>query len=180
MEEIRQLTAYLYERCPAMDHHNLAIIRGDRKNPSLQGPALKSYCDLYDHVQDQWRSRERGRFGGIVDPMLQWAKVRTAEEHRQVVPCLAGVLSGVVYSNGDVSVCESHPPIGNIRQHTFRELWFSPEARRLRKSIAAGECYCTNEIFLWPSVTFQPVQLVRAMVSSRGSIQPAGATIVGA
>jgi len=40
LEEIRQLTGYLFERCPAMDHHNLALVRGDRKNPSLQGPDL--------------------------------------------------------------------------------------------------------------------------------------------
>ena len=173
--EIRRLTEFLVGRCPKMDHHNLALIRGDRKNPSLQGPALAGYCDLYEFMQDLWRSRERHRFGGSVDPMLQWAKVRTAEERRQVIPCRAGLLSGVVYSNGDVSVCETHAPLGNLRQHTFRDLWFSPDARRLRASIAAGDCYCTNEIFLWPSVTFQPLQLVRAMASSRGPIRPAAA-----
>ena len=36
MDEIRRLTTFLFERCPRMDHHNLAMIRGDRKNPSLQ------------------------------------------------------------------------------------------------------------------------------------------------
>src|SRR5579863_7817805 len=41
MDEIRRLTSFLYERCPKMDHHNLAMIRGDRKNPSLQGPGLE-------------------------------------------------------------------------------------------------------------------------------------------
>jgi len=179
VDEIRRLTDFLYDRCPKMDHHNLALIRGDRKNPSLQGPALKGYCELYDHIQQHWKARERGRFGSIVEPMLQWAKVRTAEEHRQVVPCRAGLLSGVVYANGDVSVCETLPPIGNLRQHTFRELWFSSEARRVRTSIAAGECYCTNEIFLWPSITFQPLQLVRAMASSRRVIQPAATNTAG-
>jgi hypothetical protein len=104
--------------------------------------------------------------------MLQWAKVRTAEERRQVVPCRAGILSGVVYSNGDVSVCETHPPLGNLRQNTFREIWFSARARELRASIGRAECHCTNEIFLWPSITFQPVQLVRALASSRGAIRP--------
>jgi AdoMet-dependent heme synthase len=170
--EVHKLTDYLFERCPRMDHHNLALIRGDRKNPSLQGPALQAYCDLYDHVRDRWASRERGRFGAVVEPMLQWAKVRTAEERRQVVPCRAGVLSGVVYSNGDVSMCETHPPLGNLRQHTFREIWFSDRARALRQAIAAGECHCTNEIFLWPSIAFQPLQLVRAMARSRGAIRP--------
>jgi MoaA/NifB/PqqE/SkfB family radical SAM enzyme len=38
MGEIRTLTEYLYQRCPKMEHHNLAIIRGDRKNPSLKVP----------------------------------------------------------------------------------------------------------------------------------------------
>jgi MoaA/NifB/PqqE/SkfB family radical SAM enzyme len=173
LEEVRQLTRYLFERCPNMDHHNLALIRGDRKNPSLQGPALRGYCDLYEEMKVLWASREKGRFGSSVDPMLQWAKVRTAEEHRQVVPCRAGVLTGVVYSNGDVSLCETHAPLGNLRQNTFRELWFSPQARELRQSVARGECYCTNEIFLWPSLTFQPLQLMRAAAASRGTIQPA-------
>ncbi len=43
MAEIKQLTTFLYDRCPQMMHHNLAIIRGDRKNPTLQGPALQDY-----------------------------------------------------------------------------------------------------------------------------------------
>ena len=43
MAEIKQLTTFLYDRCPQMMHHNLAIIRGDRKNPTLQGPALQEY-----------------------------------------------------------------------------------------------------------------------------------------
>ena len=38
---------------------------------------------------------------------------------------------------------------------------------KLRESIRAKDCYCTNEIFLWPSITFQPVQLARAMVQAK-------------
>jgi len=107
VDEVRQLTTYLYERHPAMDHHNLAIIRGDRKNPSLQGPALDAYVELDRYAKSLWAEREEGRFGGIVDPMLTWAKVKTARERRQVVPCTAGRLSAVVYANGDVGVCET-------------------------------------------------------------------------
>ena len=173
--EIRQLTKYLYDRCPKMDHHNLALIRGDRKNASLQGPLLAEYCDLTDYLRGVWAPRERGRFGGSVEPLLHWAKIRTAQLQRQVVPCRAGLLTGVVYANGDVSVCESHEPLGNLREHSFRDLWFSPEARRRRESVVRGECHCTNEIFLWPSVTFQPRQLVTAMVRSRFDASPTAA-----
>lgn len=167
MEEIRKLTTFLYDRCPKMIHHNLAIIRGDRKDPSLEGPQLAAYQDLAEYVRRLWAPREKTRTGSVVEPMLQWAKVKTAKEKRQVVPCRAGVLSAVIYHNGDVSMCEQHKPIGNIRKNTFREIWHSEEANKLRASIKAKECYCTNEIFLWPSITFQPIQLIRALASAK-------------
>ena len=163
MDEIRRLTTYLFDRCPRMDHHNLALIRGDRKNPSLQGPGLVEYQRLYEYVRRLWSSRENGRYGSVVEPMLQWAKTRTAAARTQCVPCRAGVLSAVVYSNGDVSVCETHTPLGNLREKTFWEIWSSPEARQLRASIRDKHCYCTNEVFLWPSITYQPLRMVEAM-----------------
>ena len=167
MDEIRRLTTYLFDRCPKMDHHNLALIRGDRKNPSLQGPRLDEYQRLYEYIRRLWAPREAGRYGSIVEPMLQWAKSRTAATRTQVIPCRAGVLNAVVYSNGDVSVCEQHAPLGNLRERSFREIWNSPEAQALRKSIAAKECHCTNEVFLWPSIVYQPKQLVRVIVGAK-------------
>jgi MoaA/NifB/PqqE/SkfB family radical SAM enzyme len=167
VEEIRRLTTYLFERCPRIDHHNLAIIRGDRKNPALQCPERRQYQELYDYMRRLWLPRETGRHGGIVEPMLQWAKLRTLQEERQVIPCSAGRLSAVVYANGDVSVCELHAPLGNLRERSFAEIWASPEARRLRTSIARKECHCTTEVFLWPSIVFRPLRLARAMLGGR-------------
>lgn len=173
MDEAWNLTEYLYNNCPKMEHHNLAIIRGDRKNPSLQGPQLERYKELYRHVAEVWSDREKSRLGSSVEPMLQWAKIKTIESESQFVPCKAGVLSGVVYANGDVSVCEQHFPIGNLREKSFFEIWDSPEAQKLRAQIKAKACYCTNEIFMWSSIVFQPVQLTRAIVGSKTSfLQP--------
>jgi MoaA/NifB/PqqE/SkfB family radical SAM enzyme len=167
MDEIRRLTTYLYERCPQMDHHNLAMIRGDRKNPALQSPGLKAYKELYEYVQRLWSAREHGRYGSTVEPLLQWAKGRTVAKGTQVVPCRAGVLSGVVYANGDVSMCENHEPIGNLRQQSFPEIWGSERARALRQSIRRKECHCTNEVFLWPSIVYQPMQLLGAILGAK-------------
>ncbi len=172
ISQIASLTQFLYESCPAMDHHNLALIRGDRKNPSLTGPALQQYRALYDLVKRTWARREEDRYGSIVEPMLQWAKTRTSEAARQVVPCMAGRLSAVVYANGGVSVCENHPPLGNLRQKSFRDIWHSDEAVRLRRSIAAKQCWCTNEIFLWPSIVYQPMQLGRAFIAAKFAREP--------
>jgi MoaA/NifB/PqqE/SkfB family radical SAM enzyme len=167
MDEIRKLTTYLYQRCPKMDHHNLAIIRGDRKNPTLRGPGLKQYEDLYEYIRRLWAPREEGRYGSSVEPMLQWAKVATVTQDRQVVPCKAGRISGVVYANGDVGVCEIHKPIGNLRQSSFPEIWNSEEAVRLRASIARKECHCTTEVFLWSSIVYQPLPLAKALVAGK-------------
>jgi hypothetical protein len=167
MDEIRRLTTYLFERCPQMDHHNLAMIRGDRKNPDLKSPDLNAYKELYEYIKRLWSAREHGRYGSTVEPLLQWAKGRTVAEGTQVVPCRAGVLVGVVYANGDVSICENHAPIGNIRRQSFPEIWGSARARALRESIWRKECHCTNEVFLWPSIVFQPMQLLRAMVGAK-------------
>lgn len=169
MDEAWQLTEYLHDNCPMMEHHNLAIIRGDRKNPSLQGPQLEKYKSLYRHVAEVWQDREKQRFGASVEPMLQWAKVKTIESERQFIPCKAGILTGVVYANGDVSVCEQHFPIGNLRKNSFFEIWDSEEAQKLRAQIKAKACYCTNEIFMWSSIVFQPVQLTRAIIGSKTS-----------
>ena len=161
------LSTFLFDRCPKMTHHNLAMIRGDRKNPSLGGPELEEYQRLYEYIRKLWAPREENRYGGMVEPMLQWAKVRTAREQRQVVPCKAGILSGVIHANGDVALCEQHDPIGNLRKNSFNEIWYGDEARKLRASIRAKECTCTNEIFLWPSVTYQPAQLAKAALGAR-------------
>ena len=167
INELWQLIEYLYDRCPAMEHVNLSIIRGDRKNPSLEGPTLQQYKDLYKHITKVWKDREKERFGSIVEPMQQWAKLKTIESESQYVPCKAGILSGVIYANGDVSVCEIHRPLGNLRKQSFFEIWDSEEAKNLKAEIKAKKCYCTTEVFLWPSIVFQPVQLTRAMIGAK-------------
>jgi len=167
LEELRALCNLLHERCPKMDHFGLAIIRGDRKNPSLEGPELTAFRELYEYTRAVWEKREEGRFGAMVEPMLQWAKTRTAEKKRQVVHCTAGKLTGVVHANGDVSVCETHKPLGNLRQEGFRDIWCSEAANELRRSIRACECWCTQEIAMWPSIVFQPFVLGQAMLTVR-------------
>jgi MoaA/NifB/PqqE/SkfB family radical SAM enzyme len=173
MREIKQLTTFLYDRCPQMTHHNLAIIRGDRKNPTLKGPAMQEYRDLYSYIRRLWADREQARYGSIVEPMLQWAKLKAAEEERQFVACRAGVLTAVIHANGDVAVCEQRPPIGNLRKNSFREIWYSHHAGEVRQSISRKECYCTNEIFMWPSIVFQPVELAKSMIGAKVWERPA-------
>ncbi len=166
LEELRLLSHFLFDRCPRMDHHHVASIRGDRKDPGLVEPRADLHQSLWVEVQRLWAPREEGRFGGLVEPLLQWARVQTLQHKRQVIPCKAGLLSGVVHANGDVGLCEQHPPVGNLREHGFRTIWGSERAQALRARIAARECWCTNEAYMWPSVTYHPPSFARAVVGS--------------
>jgi hypothetical protein len=47
------------------------------------------------------------------------------------------------------------------------EIWRSHAAGGIRQSIRNKECYCTNEIFMWPSIVYQPVHLARSMLGAR-------------
>jgi MoaA/NifB/PqqE/SkfB family radical SAM enzyme len=170
--EIRRLSTYLFERCPKLGRHHLAMVRGARKRATLAAPELAQYQELVAYTRRLWTTRGRDREGGVVDPMLHWAKVKTVQAQAQFVPCRAGVLSGVVHANGDVALCEQHAPIGNLRRKSFPEIWNSAEARALRESIARHECWCTNEVFLWPSIAFQPQPLLKAYVGSRAWREP--------
>jgi MoaA/NifB/PqqE/SkfB family radical SAM enzyme len=166
LDQLRPLTEYLYERCPAMDHHNLAIIRGDRKDRSLLTPDLREYEALYRHVAQLWRPREARRYGSSVEPMLQWAKLKTLESDSQYIPCTAGNMTGVIYANGDVGLCEIHEPLGNLREQSFFEIWNSDRADALRNRVRCRECHCTTEVFMWPSIVYQPLQLGKAMMGA--------------
>ena len=70
---------------------------------------------------------------------------RTLVEHRQVIPCLAGVASAQIAPNGDVwTCCIRAESVGNLRDYDydFRTVWSTTKADELRRSIKAGECYC--------------------------------------
>ena len=57
--------------------------------------------------------------------------------------------------------------IGNLRDKSFMELWRSHHAGEVRQSIACKECFCTNEIFMWSSIVYQPKELVKSMIGGR-------------
>ena len=88
---------------------------------------------------------------------------RTLREHRQVIPCMAGVASAQIAPNGDVwTCCVRAQSMGNLRDHDydFGSVWRTGKADQLRRSIKAGECHCplanaayTNMLTHTPTVT---------------------------
>jgi MoaA/NifB/PqqE/SkfB family radical SAM enzyme len=101
---------------------------------------------------------------------LEQAKMYTAlrilEEKRRVNPCYAGVLEGVIYSNGDVAVCEPTKPFGNLREsgYDFYELWNSDAAHWMRSQIRT--CACIHDCNLTTGLRFEP-EILYSTVTGR-------------
>ena len=48
-----------------------------------------------------------------------------------------------------------------------RDLELARRRASCRGAIACKDCYCTNEVFLWPSIAFQPAPLAKAFIGAR-------------
>jgi MoaA/NifB/PqqE/SkfB family radical SAM enzyme len=111
-------------------------------------PSLQEYAPVADFLIERIKER---RFKGLAR-ITQAFRVRyydlvkrTLHERRQIIPCYAGWASGHIAPDGDVwTCCIRAEPIGNLRQTNYdlRPIWFGERAEALRRSIAAGECYC--------------------------------------
>jgi MoaA/NifB/PqqE/SkfB family radical SAM enzyme len=101
---------------------------------------------------------------------------RTLREHRQVIPCMAGVASAQIAPNGDVwTCCVRAQSVGNLRDHgyDFESVWRTAKADELRRSIKAGECYCplanaayTNMLLHGPTVTRVAAEVARSRTNT--------------
>ncbi len=91
--------------------------------------------------------------------------IETAKRGRLVIPCFAGVLSGVIYEDGNVAPCEIMDySFGNIRDfdYDFRKLWLSRKARDIKNRIKEAKCFCTYECAMDVNVAFNPKTVLMA------------------
>lgn len=89
---------------------------------------------------------------------------RTLAEHRQVLPCYAGIASAHVAPNGDVwTCCIRAEPMGNLRDtnYDFADVWRTARADELRASIRRGECHCPLANAAYSSMLCDPKSLAK-------------------
>jgi MoaA/NifB/PqqE/SkfB family radical SAM enzyme len=111
-------------------------------------PPVEKYAVAIDTLVASLREQELAGVSKVTQAFrkqyYQLVK-RTLREHRQIVPCMAGIASAQIAPNGDVwTCCIRAESMGNLRDHDydFGRVWRLPRADDLRRSIKAGECYC--------------------------------------
>lgn len=58
------------------------------------------------------------------------------------MPCRVGLRNYFIRCDGQVEVCWFYPPIGNVKTHSAREIWYGQEATTRREETTACESLC--------------------------------------
>ena len=149
------------------------VVRGEPRDPSaksLDPEKVKAWNDLID------RNTVRAALGyggfpfsdmvNIKNLIIHGINIDMLREPRYRMPCYAGRLAAVMFSNGDVHPCELKTErFGNVRDmdYDFKKLWLSPHADAIRKEIARSRCFCTHECFSSTNILFNPRFLPRIL-----------------
>lgn len=82
--------------------------------------------------------------------------LKMMKEKKSQLPCFAGRLDAVLYSNGDLALCELTKPVGNLKDYEYdmAALWKSETAENMRKHIR--RCFCIHGCNLATSMMFNP------------------------
>jgi len=101
--------------------------------------------------------------------------INISKTNKSPVKCLAGKLIGVIYTNGDVSLCELTNPVGNLRKDNFDfyKIWNSKEANSMREKIK--NCSCTHSCFIGPSIYCSPKLFAKSVL--KGTAEHLGASL---
>jgi MoaA/NifB/PqqE/SkfB family radical SAM enzyme len=149
-------------------------------------PTAGNYTVAIDALLESMRDQHLTGVAGVTQAFRrQYYEIvkRTLREHRQVIPCLAGVASAQIAPNGDVwTCCIRAQSMGNLREHNydFASVWKTARAGELRRSIKAGECYCplanaayTNMLMHGPTVRKVAAEVTRSQAAAMRR-RPAG------
>tara|TARA_Y100000034_G_scaffold134260_1_gene202176 strand:+ start:2117 stop:3019 length:903 start_codon:yes stop_codon:yes gene_type:complete len=151
------------------DNISLALVRGDPKEKVNVNLDMKLYREGVEYRDSLFYSKQMpghikfkgNKLATAARIMLNEKVQETHETNKYQMPCYAGNLSGVMYSEGNVHPCEilddAHK-IGNIRDFNldFKKLWLSQKAKQEIKFIRGTNCFCTHECFHTVNILFNP------------------------
>lgn len=162
-EELVALAEYVRQQGPDGHVVSLASAGSGQVEPpdadTLRRIQAPLFAQLDRYVQDDGRllSRMRRNFH-----RLRWnTAVRTISEGRQVIPCLAGLSHAVVRADGAVAACDTLPPLGNLRDSSWADIWSGGSLESQREYIGAGGCHCTDDCAMHDSIVLRPQNLPR-------------------
>ncbi|MBU2639814.1 MAG: radical SAM protein [Nanoarchaeota archaeon] len=141
------------------------LIRGEPKSKELKKVDIRFYEKLNKKIEEDLISKNIKGYDKFLFSKLAMGSrlirnkliAKTFKENKYLIPCYAGLLNAVLYSDGGVYPCELlNRKIGNLRDYNydFKKLWDSNEARDIRKDIKKSKCFCTHECNMTTNILF--------------------------
>ncbi|MEZ5367348.1 MAG: radical SAM protein [Bryobacterales bacterium] len=145
--------------------------RGNPLDPGQTEVDPAVYRALADRLEDDYASgklsaRGPSAYGAanhLLDQHVRHTVERTVVEQRAQFSCVSGRLACVIYSNGDVTECETNNTVvGNLREtgYDFRNIWFGDKALAAAREAANG-CFCTHECGHYASAIYDVKKIAR-------------------
>ena len=153
IDELPELRNHIRNNMKAVDSVYWGFFRGETRKNNIFLPDGKTLGGLHE-LNNSFRT---GFVPSFLNDLFFRIKIKTLQKGTQVVGCAAGELIGVIDNDGDVRACELLKSVGNIKDKSFKAVWHSPEAKKMKQSIKNKECHCTHECFLAPSVIYSPM-----------------------
>jgi MoaA/NifB/PqqE/SkfB family radical SAM enzyme len=174
LTEVKDLKEFTKTHFPAL-HHGFHFVR----SASLETYALnKNLIQGFDPMDTQMMLSEdqiekmvdwlaSGEGNGNQSLLEKYSAVlnqyipEIRKNKKRIIPCLAGMMDGVVYSDGEVGLCEIVKPFANLKDYdyNFSALWWSEEAMKMRQMIKA--CACTHSCHLFNSMRYHKETLLK-------------------
>jgi len=133
-------------------------------------PAIDLYEQSIRPLQQEIREsllRNKGLAGIIQAFRLKYYDYVITEmrEKRRVIPCYAGQVSAQISPWGDVWPCcilAYKAKMGNLRDFDldFNRLWYAEKARKVRRQVTKGDCYCPMANVHYTNMALTPTAML--------------------
>ena len=151
------------------DFISATFIRGEPKDPNLKTIKIEKYMKFIDKINAYNSGKLSHSFyinSNAKNRLLSSIIYNThVKNENQGIACIAGDKMAVIYSEGDVHLCEMlDNKIGNLRDFNFdfRLLWNSENRKNIRGAMVKRRCFCTHECFMSGSILLDFTNCARA------------------
>jgi len=162
-DEIIPLMEEVYSR--GVDFHSVILLRGDPLNAAVQLPSVEDLHKLGLQIFEVLNRYDYGKSTLSAHILKNFHRylwntsLKTIEQKRQVIRCLAGQSQLVVWGDGEVASCELLPSVGNIKQNSIDDIIASDAYRQQVKDIKQDKCHCTHNCAMLDSIFYNPFNL---------------------
>ncbi len=160
--KIKEIYDYIYNNFK-VDNIAVSLVRGDPREVRSKDIDILKYEEIHRHIRNTKRFNQYKTLISFLitkkEDFMVDCFIKTYNDQKMRIPCLAGIQTAVLFPNGDLFPCELlDTKIGNLRRsgYDFFKIWDSKEARRIRTKIKNMRCFCTQECVYTSNVFLNP------------------------